>query len=342
LPKEPHVRRFPLLALVIATLVAPAVRAQPPSEQATALVKKGNDMRSAGDDLGALPLFVEAYRISPGPRTAAQLGLAEFNLGRWADADMHLAESLKAMGKDPWITRHAKTLEQALAQVKRQVGRVELTGDPEGAEVLINGKVVGKLPLPQPVRVSAGSVDLELRAPGYKRGFRTITLTGGQYQVVVMRLEPEGTPAAAASSPAPGGGADVTASEAAPRDQRWRPWATWGALGGALVGAGVGYYSLEKHDSDVVSFNKLGCKEMGGSASSATNPNDNKRCAQLRADYKNARTLAIVSFSAAGALAVTSLVLYLTTPEREARHARAACAPALAGEQRGLTCAFTF
>jgi hypothetical protein len=234
--------------------------------------------------------------------------------------------------------------------VKRQVGRVELTGDPEGAEVLMNGKVVGKLPLPQPVRVSAGSVDLELRAPGYKPGFRTITLTGGQYQVVVMRLERESEPPAASSTAAADGAAAPPPGVHAARGsggQRWRPWVTWGALGGAVVAAGVGAYAINEHNGDVKGFNKLGCRELGSGAVSTTNPADNGLCAQRRADYKNDRTMAIVGFSAAGALAAAGLLLYLTTPDEgagreRARASRPACAPALAGGARGVACALAF
>jgi hypothetical protein len=332
-------------AVIASLLVTSVAIAATPAEQAQAdaLVRKGNQLRSAGDDLNALPLFQEAFRLNPGARTAALLGLAEAGLGRWADADQHLTDALRSMGKDPWITRNGKTLEQTLSNVKSRVGRVELTGDPEGAEVLMNGKVVGKLPLPEPVKVSAGSVDLELRAPGYKRGFRTIILTGGQYQVVVMRLERETAGGSEPPSPAP---VDVSSGEPGKRPPNWRPWAVWGGIGGAALGLGIGWYGLKKHDSDVISFNKKGCKEMGNTATVPNGtPAQNQECANLRASYRNARTLTIVSFSAAGALAVTSAVLYLTrppeaAPREQARAPRFACAPLLG--QQGVTCAVSF
>ena len=54
---------------------------------------------------------------------------------------------------------------------------------------MINGRSVGKLPLSGPVSTSAGSVDVEARAPGYQHEMRTVNLTGGPYQRLVMRLQ---------------------------------------------------------------------------------------------------------------------------------------------------------
>ena len=122
-------------------------------------------------------------------------------LGRWAEADRHLTDALKG-GQDPWIQKNVTVLEKTLAEVKRQVARIEITGEPVGAEVLVNGRPVGKVPLPQPVRVNAGTVDIELRAPGYKPTLRTVAVVGLQYQPVVIRLEREGSGGQRCAAPA--------------------------------------------------------------------------------------------------------------------------------------------
>src|SRR5437868_6723538 len=177
------------LARALATLVCLAAAAAPAAaagpDDAEALIKQGNDLRRSGDDQGALPLLARAYQAQPGPRTAVQLGLVEEALGRWGDADEHLTIGLRA-GGDAWIARNRKTIEAALRVVKPHVGRIEITGEPAGAEVLVGGRRVGTVPLAAPVRVSEGSIDVELRAPGYRHGFRTLTVRGGQYQPVVI------------------------------------------------------------------------------------------------------------------------------------------------------------
>ena len=108
--------------------------------------------------------LADELRVSDAEGTAdevicAEVGgpnLVEKALGRWAEADRHLTDALKG-GQDPWIHKNLTVLEKTLAEVKRQVARIEITGEPVGADVLVNGRPVGKVPLPHPVRVNAGS-----------------------------------------------------------------------------------------------------------------------------------------------------------------------------------------
>jgi hypothetical protein len=302
-----------LCGLVAGALLAPARASAGPAEEAEALVRQGNQLRSAGDDQSALPIFEKAVAVHPSPRTWAQLGLVEKALGRWAEADRHLTDALKG-GNDPWIQKNVTILEKTLAEVKRQVARIEITGEPVGADVLVNGRPVGKVPLPQPVRVNAGTVDIELRAPGYKPTLRTVAVVGLQYQPVVIRLEREGSGDSAAPPPAGGGPLSLGADSDRPA-QPWRPWAIGGAVAGSAVGIGVGVLGALQHDQKVTDFNKRECAEAanGTIVIKSTGVKD-QTCANLHTGYKNAKTMAIVGFTAGAALGVTALILYLTTP----------------------------
>src|SRR5262249_17945372 len=60
------------------------------------------------------------------------------------------------------------------------LGSLEVLGNPEGAEVVVDGRVVGKLPLPQPVRVNAGTVAVEVRAHGYLTIARSPAVAAGE------------------------------------------------------------------------------------------------------------------------------------------------------------------
>ncbi len=153
-----------------------------------ALIMEGIELRRAGRDADALPKFDQAYELGKTPRAAAQLGLCLQALARWADADPKLAEALTST-QDPWVKKNRETLKDALEQVKARVGRVEIVGKPPGAEVAVNGRVVGTLPLSKPVLVNEGPVDIEVSAPGYKRGIKNLTVSGASYQSVVIRLE---------------------------------------------------------------------------------------------------------------------------------------------------------
>ncbi len=164
------------------------------------LMREGIALRRAGRDADALPKFERAYRNGKTPRTAAQLGLCLQALGRWADADPLLAEALTST-EDPWIRKNRQTIKDALEQVKAHVVRVEILGQPEGARVAVNGRTVGSLPLPAPVLVNEGSVDIEVTANGYKPNVKNLNVVGGSFQSVVFRLE--STTPAPTSAPAP-------------------------------------------------------------------------------------------------------------------------------------------
>lgn len=333
------------LLLSAALTARPAlVSAATPAEEAEQLIERGKRLRAAGDDQGALPLFQRAYKLNPGPRTAAQLGVVEQALLLCADADDHLTEALKAPEDDPFLKKNRKILEESLSYVKKRVARVEVTGEPEGAEVLVNGRMVGKVPLNKPVKVNAGSVDVELRSPGYKPLMRTLMLTGGQYQPVVLRLER--LSAAVARS----GGAPPVDALRQQVDQDdggdWRRWSVVGAVGGAALGLGVGAYGVLRHDSKVESFHSKGCAEKDGSGVDKTSGLPTPTCRQAFSAMGDARKLAIVGFGAAGALAVTALILHLTAPEARgsateyAQRSTPVCVPDLVG--RGLNCALRF
>jgi hypothetical protein len=97
--------------------------------------------------------------------------------------------------------------------------------------------------------------------------------------------------------------------------QPWRPWAIGGAVAGSAVGIGVGVLGALQHDQKVTDFNKRECAEAanGTIVIKSTGVKD-QTCANLHTGYKNAKTMAIVGFTAGAALGVTALILYLTTP----------------------------
>ncbi len=336
----------------MALLAAAPVQASP-SDEAEALMKKGNELRHQGDDEGALPLFRQAFEIFRSPRTTAQLGLVESALGRWVDADEHLTEALRSVKTHEWVRANRDALEEAARTAKLSVARVEINGDPAGAEVMVNGRVVGTLPLGGPVKVTAGSVDIELRAPGYRSTLRSLTVAGMQYQPVVMRLEKvadaPGSALAGGERPAgPGGGASAYETDLSDRAgmASWRKVVIGAALGGAGLALATGGYGIWRYNDRVDAFNQRSCLNSPRGPILASTLAPDGLCNELKDSFESARTLSIVGFSAAGALGLTALVLYLTDgragPGRSSAKAgpHLACAPDLAG--RGALCALPF
>jgi hypothetical protein len=351
-------------------------------DDAEALIRKGLDFRKRGDDLGALPLFEQAHKMAPTARAAAQRGFCEQALGRWADAEVHLSEALKA-GGDPWIRKNRTAIEESLAAVKAKVAVIEVTGEPAGSEVLVNGLVVGQVPLAGPLRVGAGEVDVELRAPGYRPATRRLHVEGGQYQRIVLRADREVSPVAPVSAPVatspaapaatsapvpvtePGPppaaagppAAAVSTVPAAPMFEPQSPssgraalkWVSFGlgavALGAGIYGAGHRSSLLGDFNTDCAIDPATGPYHVPGS----TRTDDS--CRSLKSDYESAGTLAVVGFVGAGVLVATGVVLWLTEPQPRRAETAFACAPDLvlgpaigpgSRNRASLTCSLRF
>jgi hypothetical protein len=346
------------IVLPFAGLAPRAARAAAPN--AEALVNQAVELRRNGDDEGALKLLLQAYELGKAPRTAGQLGLCEQALGRWADAETYLPEALKAES-DPWVKKNRRTLEDALAIVKSHIARVEIQGEPEGAEVWVNGALAGKLPLPAPVRVAAGEVEVELRSPGFVREDKTMRLEAGQYQRIVLRANKETTSVVLAPAPAPaptatvavnvpesGAAGQVTTTAPAPEEATDGPsparaslkWVAWG-LGAA--GLGLGIYGTTQNASLVSAFDQQ-CALKNGQAVDKVMGLPSTACASKKSDYESKATLGVGGFIAGGALVATGLILWLTEPAGHAPAPTAlSCAPATT-ERGGLAlgCAMRF
>ena len=171
------------------------------SGEAEALIRQGVELRAQKKDERALPLFEKAYQISRTPRTAGQLGLVEMALGYFVDAEKYLSEAV-ASPDHPWVAKNLATLKAQLATAKSQIGELYIVGEPAGAEVLVNGKAVGKLPLSTPIRLDKGRADVQVRAPGYVASTDTVTMVGGKREDRSYRLQREAV-AVAPPPPAP-------------------------------------------------------------------------------------------------------------------------------------------
>lgn len=214
-----------LLGTAAAARAAPATTAD-----VEKLIKRGNELRTAGKDHEALPLFQRAYETTPTTRTAAQLGLCEMQLGYWLAAESHLKESLAGQ-RDPWMNRYRATIEEALRGTQRQLGDLLVTGSPAGASVVINGRKAGTLPL-DAVRVVAGPVRVEVFASGHEERRETVVVAAESQARLTVNLPR----VAAVAVSQPEGDPPRQPGDAPDDSQAWGAGKTTGVV---LVGAGV-------------------------------------------------------------------------------------------------------
>jgi len=339
--------RFCAAGVVFLALAGTAA-ADDAQREADKLIKHGVDLRKAHDDEAAAREFQKAYDLAHTPRAAGQLGLAEQALGRWEDAERHVAEAVHAPA-DPWVAKNRAALDEALGTIQAHLGRVEVIGDPAGATVSINGREVGKLPLADAVRVSAGEVDIEVQQPGYVGAQRTVTIVGGQYQKIVIHLTREAAPSpepraavAPEAGPAPVRPVD---SGPAPGPSSTRVALKWGAAGLAGAGLVTGVVFTILHSSNVSTFDSS-CAIKGGVAVGKASGLPDASCASTLNTSKTYQDVMIAGYVAAGAFAATWLVLKLTEPssapgETAAQALRGPlCGPTSSGI--GLACAVRF
>ena len=180
-------------------LIAASARAQAPGDAAEveALIAKGNELRRAGTPGPALPYFRRAYELARTPRTTGQLGLAELAAGYPVDAEAHLASALKSPN-DPGIVKYRQMLKDALILARSQIGELTVQGGPAGAEVVVNGRVVGALPLASPVKLPARTAEVVVRAPGHSERREMVPIAGGQRHALTVNLEKDKAPVVAA------------------------------------------------------------------------------------------------------------------------------------------------
>lgn len=358
-------------AFVLALGLAPRVaRAE---ESVDSIVTRGLELRRAGRDSESLVEFQRALQMEKTARIQAQVALAEQALGLWVPAESHLINAL-ASGNDPWIKKNRAALTKALGVIQEHLGSLEVWGTPPGAEVLVDGKPVGKLPLASPVRVLSGdTVILKTRADGYSEVNRNVRVPVGGIVREHVELVPLGTPTSAAlavdRAPTKPSVADGTSgtnaivnAAAAPiaiatdgssasngdesraeTPRNLRPYA-WVAAGGAAGGLLLGVVET------VVALNRKRDFE-NHTAASPTNPtmqvkdcytaNLTPACKPISEAHDKAVTLALVGYAVGAALGVGSMILFLLSAKDDhAPEPALACLPDLFNS--GIACRLHF
>lgn len=333
-------RRSSRVALMaaVAVLVGRAAGAQvaAPGAEVDALVRHGVELRQRGDDAGALREFERALARSPEPRVFAQLALAEQALGRWLDADRHLRAAQRTP-TDPWMIRNQAALREAGAQLGAHLGWVRVSGAVEGAVLYANNERVAALPMSEPARVASGTNVLEVRAPGYVTMTRRVEVEPGQESretFAFVREAPLALGPARPFAPTPPVEAPVARPGGA---QRALAWVT---LTAGAAGIGLGVFSVARRGGLVTQYDDHRDPVCPGTSS----PTQPSVCAGYLEDVSTMQTLAIAGFVAGGALALTSVVLFATSPtasgdaNRGFASLRCGAGPGLAG----VSCAGTF
>lgn len=315
-----------LLGLWLTTHPTPAaaVQAEPAAcEEAERLIKEGLKKRATLEDKDALALFARAHARCPRPRYLAQLGLAEQALGLWLKAEVHIKEALTATD-DAWIDKHRPDLDAAVEAVGAHLGYLDVeleAGGAREAELLLDGRPTGTLPLAAPLRVVAGTVAIEVRSRGFIPVTRPVQVPPGgraRERIVLVAL------VAPPVKPAP----------PAVRLGLWRKLGIIGvAVGGAVLGGGVAAQVVREQNARAFNADPT-CSGASGEFPPA--------CETRFTRVIGAERLAVVGYAVGGVLAAGGIVL-LALPARVLARERAHTVAVLPGPgQLGLSLGTTF
>ncbi len=238
-----HAALLTLLLLSQAGAAAPG-RAHPPTEaaaknQAQTLLREGTRLYRKGQYQEALDRFTAAYALYPSPKLHFNVAQANRELGRPVEAllafDRFLADPA---GSPRAVTDEAR---RSAADLRAQLGQLQLTCQTADAQVLLDGAAAGRTPLPQPIWCTPGRHVLGLTHAGFVPFEEAFTVAAGATATVTaslrpLKLEPDPYRGTYGAPPLPAG----PAPDRAPLWPRLRrSWWFWGALAAVAIGGGI-------------------------------------------------------------------------------------------------------
>jgi hypothetical protein len=184
---------FLLATLLFSPLAAHAQDggAVPPASAETGgareLFQRGQVAYAQGDYDLALELWTEAYGLDARPLLQWNISQACERLGRLEEAAAAL--ELYLANADP-ADEHQADARARLGALRERIAATGILfrGGPEGATLTIDGADAGRLPRPDPIRVSAGSHDIVVSAPGYEPFRSTVGVPAGDQVEVEVSM----------------------------------------------------------------------------------------------------------------------------------------------------------
>ena len=207
-------RAIPLLAASLVTCVTiatPDVAEAQPATGADDAVKEVARQRyadgvkafDAGKFEDARLAFSQAYQLTQAPGILLNLGISEIRTNRPVEGGNHLFQFLRDY-KEATPEQKAGAI-QGIEEAKKKAGLVSITVDVPGADVSVDGTLVGKSPLPDPVFVPEGGRTVVATANG-KNAMTKVDAKRGQItqaSVVFNAAMPGPTPVPVAPTPGP-------------------------------------------------------------------------------------------------------------------------------------------
>jgi hypothetical protein len=273
------------------------------------LIQEGIRLRREGDDEKALEVFRQAERLQPtSVRVLLHLSTAAQAAGHWVEADTYIRRVFEYRD-DPYYRRYQSDIAMVEQLIATRVGRFQVVGAPTGAEVRLNGRVVGHVPMDEPQRLEAGNYQLEVVSNGYYSLRRPQRIPGGVLTREVVELGRERSATSATVLP----GAD------SPADAWWSaPWVGWTLAGAGAASAVTAVVAFAVREGQASQWNDDSrCVLPGGRTRE-------QECGGDYGDAKLAERIGITASVGAVVFGGAAVAHFLAARSRDEQNARSA------------------
>jgi hypothetical protein len=297
-------------------------------DKADELYRQGNDAYKQNRLKDAYNFYRDAWNLKKSYDIAGNLGAVELAINMPRDAAEHLLHSLRqfpANGKPEARDKTRQRLEEAL----KQIGTLVIKANVEGADILIDGKSIGKAPLEQEVFVDAGARRIEAKFEGYESAQQQLQVAKGSTHQVALKLKKSAPPPPVVVTPT--------------RPSWTVPVIVVGAsLAAASFGTGIGLFVASGSKGTEADEKLAELRRTSGPTPCPTQPG----CAEvkdLRADHDTFHNVAIGTFVLGGVFAAATVTsVFLLNPKRSSTESDVRVAPALGPTSQGLFVTGTF
>ncbi len=172
----------------------PARPKTPQQEEADRHFGSGVTLYKEGKFTEALAEFERAYEIAPHPLVLYNIAGCHRELSRYGEAVRYYRRFLDE-GKDVVSKTRLDNAQAELTDILARVARVTVQVTVDGAELSLDGEVLGTTPLEMPLVLPPGEHRLTARVPGHRDAVRVVKVASGD------ELEVELSPAPAPAEP---------------------------------------------------------------------------------------------------------------------------------------------
>jgi hypothetical protein len=308
--RPPVVRVVSYFVVVFLLLgLGQARAAETPSEEAAMKhFARALELVDQSDFQGALQQFKDAYAAKPHFVVWYNIAQAHISLGQPPEAIEALLRYLRE-GKDQIPSGKRLQVEAQIKSLEAFLGELEVTTEPSGAVLTVDGREVGRTPLSEPIRLAAGTHKIAASLDGRPTVERAVAIGQGRHHEVVLQLPPLPLKVVPPRDTSPGPLALL--AQPTPVRSRLRPALPYvlAGAGVALGGAALGVYLWKRDKYEQWQNGNAQLRNLTpGSESYVARATENNR---LAASLTNANHAIIGLAIGGGVLTAAGAALYL-------------------------------